>query len=1033
MATGLDFRTDEGTQADDRLNPAINRKLYNQEEAAGQAAEHTSDTDNGTATRNIDSAKDQERTGGWKSNVSDPSENNQSADGNGGGKKAKAPIKLFKQKGPLGLILGLLGGGGILGTALAAPSAAVIAIKEAVVNKLDSMSASIEARGDEITKNRMFSTNATCTVKIRCRFSGLNEKQMQRLRVQGAELLDVNGKPVEKNFLGHYTGGKTLILPDKTSVTADNYLKTLGSNKDLRDLSRIVFPSRWMSFNGAAAKSVRALRKLITNPSWGEDDKSARQDVAKATAGDSYTAQSQPPSASDQYTTDSNGNQVPKNPNQTTLPMGDVADAANKVAEADQATAFAGDPLPDLPSDPAGAAIMPESAASVSIGKKIVGFLNPTDILVGLCGTYKLANTMVDVTRIAVLAEDMRLASQFLSTADKIKAGDGTSGEAQGAMDMMEAPDQYGDAFGDSVGYQYTTYGTVPDKPLTSSALGNGVIQVLAAVIHWLNHAIGKTTIKDGCNFLTNPFVQGALALTSFIPGGGQIVGAIKTAISTAAKAAAEQTIKEMVANLVKAAAEKVAANITKNALKNAAKVATKEFLKVAAGAGGIFLASYLTERYAIPYLGRVLAGVLVPANGVEAMDTVANGFDAINQETAQTSGFAPLQPSQVSAFNEFNDKSNATYIADMRSESNPFDLNNPYSAGNSLASTFYTFASKVKNSSLLSAPAAILSSLNLGSFFGGNTALADSPGVYQNCQQDDFISSTGLATTPFCNIMMGPNDIGMLENEDPDQLTQWMISNNQIDGNGTPIPNSDYATFQSECPVVDKQFMDVGDPDKQISPDCYNLSKVNSDNWKHFYIYDIDLGITDDMDNDQASTSSDQTSSTAPSYIAVGNIPASGTTVGASVFGGTLSNGQWVQNLADNGGNDLGDHGNHMTGTPAFAELQMGKALGGIPDGTRLEISYNGKSIIAEKADIGAGGADVNGHTRAIDLWWQTANLLGVTDGTAVVTIHAVDPGTPLSQVATTGNSSLKNIGFSLGQVLTDYRPFMSYARGAF
>ena len=183
------------------------------------------------------------------------------------------------------------------------------------------------------------------------------------------------------------------------------------------------------------------------------------------------------------------------------------------------------------------------------------------------------------------------------------------------------------------------------------------------------------------------------------------------------------------------------------------------------------------------------------------------------------------------------------------------------------------------------------------------------------------------------------------------------------------------------------------------------------------FYLYTIDNGTIDAMDapDDQPAEQSNS-----PKYIAVGNIPASGMVVGASVFGGKQSGGKWVEDLADNGGNDLGNHGNHMTGTPAIAELDMGKALGGIPDGTRLEIEYNGKKIIAEKSDIGTGGGDVEGHKRAVDLWWQTANLLGFKDGTGVITIHAVEQGTELTPVASAGNRTLRNIGFSLGPLVS-------------
>lgn len=56
-----------------------------------------------------------------------------------------------------------------------------------------------------------------------------------------------------------------------------------------------------------------------------------------------------------------------------------------------------------------------------------------------------------------------------------------------------------------------------------------------------------------------------------------------------------------------------------------------------------------------------------------------------------------------------------------------------------------------------------------------------------------------------------------------------------------------------------------------------------------------------------------------------------------------------------------------------------MGKALGGLKFGTPLKISRGGRSIVAYKEDIGLGGADVAGHNRAIDLWYNAATALGV------------------------------------------------------
>jgi hypothetical protein len=403
-------------------------------------------------------------------------------------------------------------------------------------------------------------------------------------------------------------------------------------------------------------------------------------------------------------------------------------------------------------------------------------------------------------------------------------------------------------------------------------------------------------------------------------------------------------------------------------------------------------------------------------------MDTMAGGFDATNQVTAQQAGMVPLTKDQASAFNDFNSSYRSTYVADMRAQSNPFDVYNPYSQGNALATSFYSFTSKLSQSSLLTAPATILSSLNLGNLFS-STANADS----LSFGDDSYLNGQRLATSPFNTVVMGYNDLSMLQNTDPDTgVTQWMLDNKQIDNDGNAIEGSHWADFQEKC-LNDKIIADPDVLEGALDPDCTDPGKNNTTERKMFHLYSIDDQSTGAMDVEDASAATD---TTATKYIAVGSIPEAGLVVGASVFGGKQQSGKWVENLADNGGNDLGDHGNHLTGTPAFAELDMGKALGGIPDGTRVEIDYKGKKVIAVKDDIGAGGANVDGHKRAVDLWWQTANALGFNDGTGVITIHAVDPGTELTPIASIGTTS-RNIGFSLGNLLGSYNIFSPLIKG--
>jgi CHAP domain len=115
---------------------------------------------------------------------------------------------------------------------------------------------------------------------------------------------------------------------------------------------------------------------------------------------------------------------------------------------------------------------------------------------------------------------------------------------------------------------------------------------------------------------------------------------------------------------------------------------------------------------------------------------------------------------------------------------------------------------------------------------------------------------------------------------------------------------------------------------------------------------------------------------------------PGGGVIVGASEYGGPGDPGT----PSDEGAFGL------LDGRMAYAELglsgtedsnwqdanKIGHALGlggALAPHTKLQITANGHSVIAEKLDDGAGGGPVGSpsHERVIDLWYQTAAALGV------------------------------------------------------
>lgn len=136
---------------------------------------------------------------------------------------------------------------------------------------------------------------------------------------------------------------------------------------------------------------------------------------------------------------------------------------------------------------------------------------------------------------------------------------------------------------------------------------------------------------------------------------------------------------------------------------------------------------------------------------------------------------------------------------------------------------------------------------------------------------------------------------------------------------------------------------------------------------------------------------------------------PTGGEEVGATTYGGQYSGGKWSpSNGQQGGGNDdngMGYDGVPLPGKVAFAELSKSpsskdfSALGGLPKYAKLSITYNGRTVIAEKRDVGAGATNlIKGKPKKIDLWWETARMLDFKGGSDVVTITKVEDSTPVT-----------------------------------
>lgn len=160
------------------------------------------------------------------------------------------------------------------------------------------------------------------------------------------------------------------------------------------------------------------------------------------------------------------------------------------------------------------------------------------------------------------------------------------------------------------------------------------------------------------------------------------------------------------------------------------------------------------------------------------------------------------------------------------------------------------------------------------------------------------------------------------------------------------------------------------------------------------------------------ASTVATQSASAGTCGTLSGLAPGSGDIVGASMYGGP----------GDPTSGTAGAYG-PLPGHYAFAELSNNYgagvdnldfgALGHLAPHTLLQITYNGRSVIAEKLDVGGGGPPVGDPptARRIDLWYETAAALGF-EGVGLVAIAPAPQGTDPSAALVPGGAAVASSG---------------------
>lgn len=787
--------------------------------------------------KNIDEARQREEAGNWKNNVSQKDTPTSTAPQTTG---FKGVFNQFKKKGPLGLIIGLLlgGGAGILG--LLTPGIAIVHFKETLVGDLNDQLAAVDLRTTHVFRAKLKDLGATgsvCTnlVSVRCKFGTMSERQAKKFRAAGFEIND-NGKGA---LTGRQKVGSMTFTDsagNKIAINNPNDLQRLmRNNLEVNQAVRKAFNPKFESLRDKVAKSVfnkfkTDKSKKVKGNTNEERDKAVNEATAgnKATGGDVVKTETDKDGKERRYILDDDGT--------TKHFEGDASgefekrlDAFNSVSERFNASSTG------------------EKATKNALksGLKGVSVLGAADTACTVYNTARVVAATAKVTRALALAQ---FAMVFFNMADEIKA--------QGSGVVLSDENKLKPEDVEYVGNILTSVDTrqnVVNEESTWSGDSNPEDRVAEEKP---NPFYGKNAF-DSPGFKTAAYNEAPILSSESqqYMVGGALVGTLSVVLDDIAKVipGGKSSIRSTCGTIQSWWARSLGfvAGIFAGAFTFGASTLVSVGASVAVGFALPFLESMLAD---------MLAGNVVGADtkGVNAGDASFSGAGALLGGVAMARGMKPLNKAGVKSYTAATNQVKNDYIALETNEARdtPFDIYNQYSFLGSMTRSLYPVAdssSKSISAAFLAAPQLLSTSFN--SLFNPNANAAQpfNEERFSRCSDEGY-AALGIDADVFCNVRYGLSDEEL--NMETDVVVDYMLNNKHIGEEGQPASDA-YKTWIKECTqrtspeggIVGwgEELPDSGDETLSDGSLCMEDSEQN----KNFRVYTIDSSINDASDDD--------------------------------------------------------------------------------------------------------------------------------------------------------------------------------------
>lgn len=723
----------------------------------------------------------------------------------------KVPFFKRKRTGVIGGIVAVVTTvAAIIGIVI--PNYAIVNLKEVAVNKfIQDQLATYEPRSAIIMRKKVAPKGgpetAGCTIRVTCRFKGMSQKGIDKLKNAGFTVEDKpSGNPLNSRRITNisYKG------PDGNDIkiTPDEFNKAMRNNPEFLNMIQKAYKSRFAVFADKMARVIQLkLRIWRGNNLGGETTKEGLMSKLRGALQGQANPKTGKLGSTDGKATGATEAERAANQQKLGEAASGVEADATKLAE-NYASGVDIPSLPDAdsPTVKVGASNITKAAAAGTLK----GLLGPLSVAGSACSVYYMIAAVGFGAKVLAAEQLIRFYFLFSNTADAIKSGEATPEQVTLLGNMLSQKDENGRTFADSFGYQYMAYNSLGDSQQTMKyKLGGGLTGNITGIKALLDSIGGGAA----CGAITNPFVQiggfVAYIAATILSGGGVSIASI------------------------------------------AAGAATSSAIAIA-------------TQIVTPMLARLVAGTVVTGNenGKDVGNAFTAGGGAYASRSAQNRGMFPLTKNQAVAYDQQAAETMAMVKAAESYDQNPLDISNPDTPAGKAFARIAPYAVSPFSESSLRGMAKVLNPVSsFGALFAAANpaAIAASDQQYNICTDPEYAAvgkeGGGLATDPFCNVKYGFDLTKVTSAQyDPDTVIQYMLDNKLIDNNGTP--QGTYATFISDCLENTKPIALNGQADYSQPDYCFTeRNSVQQSNMRLFFLdTTIYEGMQEQVDGERLS-----------------------------------------------------------------------------------------------------------------------------------------------------------------------------------